>query len=66
MEHDRELLAALVQNRKDMKSLRDVVDALRSDLQELTTAIKNWSNHIGQKGKSKISRPSRLRTVRVP
>ena len=41
MEHDRELLAALDQNKKDMKSLREAVDALGKDLQELTSAVKD-------------------------
>jgi hypothetical protein len=49
MEHDRELLAALVQNKKDMKSLREAVDALREDLQKLTTAVKDLSSHLDQR-----------------
>ena len=36
MEHDRELLAALEEHKKDMKSMREVVESLRKDLQELT------------------------------
>ena len=65
MDHDRELLAALDQNKKDMKSLRVAVDALRDELQELTTAIKDLSNHLGQKAKPVIPQSQRLRAARV-
>ena len=46
MEHDRELLAALEEHKKDMKSLREVVESLRKDLQELTSAVTGLSEHL--------------------
>jgi len=64
MEHDRELLAALVQNKKDMKSLREAVDALREDLQKLTTAVKDLSSHLDQRAEPLIPKPPRLRAAR--
>jgi hypothetical protein len=48
MEHDRELLAALEEHKKDMKSLREAVEMLREDLQELTSAVKGLSQHLGR------------------
>jgi hypothetical protein len=48
MEHDRELLAALEEHKKDMKSLREAVEMLRQDLQELTSAVKGLSQHLGR------------------
>ncbi len=47
MEHDREMLAALEEHKKDMKSLREVVESLREDLHELTSAVKGLSEHLG-------------------
>jgi len=64
MEHDRELLAALDQNKKDMKSLREAVDALRKDLQELTSSVKDLSRHLGRGALPVIPRPPRLRGAR--
>ena len=48
MEHDRELLAALEEHKKDMKSLREVVESLRKDLQGLTAAVTGLSEHLGR------------------
>lgn len=50
MEHDRELLAALDEHKKDMKSLREVVESLRKDLQELTLAVTGLSQHLRRPG----------------
>ena len=64
MDYDREFLAALDQNKKDMKSLRQAVEELGRDLQTLTTAVQDLTNQLNQKAKPVIPRPPRLRAVR--
>jgi len=63
MDYDREFLAALDQNKKDMKSLREA-EKLGKDLQTLTTAVQDLTNHLTQKAKPVIPRPPRLRATR--
>ena len=64
MDYDREFLAALDQNKKDMKSLREAVVELGKDLQTLTTAVQDLTRQLTQKTKPVIPRPTRLRTIR--
>jgi hypothetical protein len=64
MDYDRELLAALDQNKKDMKSLRETVEELGKDLQTLTTAVQDLTRQLTQKAKPVIPRPPRLRAIR--
>ena len=54
MDPDRELLAALDQNKKDMTSLREAVEQLGKDLQVLTSAVQDLSSHLTQKAKPVI------------
>ena len=61
MDHDREFLAALDQNKKDMQSLREAVEELGKDLQTLTMAVQDLTSHLTQKSKP---RPPRLRAIR--
>jgi hypothetical protein len=64
MDYDREFLAALDQNKKDMKSLREAVGELGKDLQTLTAAVQNLTSQLTQKAKPIIPRPPRLRAIR--
>ena len=64
MDPDRELLAALDQNKKDMTSLREAVEQLGKDLQVLTSAVQDLSKHFTQKAKPVIPTPPRLRAIR--
>jgi len=64
MDYDREFLAALDQNKKDMKSLREAVEELGKDLQTLTTAVQELTSQLTQKAKPVIPRPPRLRAIR--
>jgi hypothetical protein len=64
MDYDREFLAALDQNKKDMKSLRDAVGELAKDLQTLTAAVQDLTSQLSQKAKPIIPQPRRLRAIR--
>ena len=64
MQHDRELLAALDQNKKDMTSLREAVEQLGKDLQVLTSAVQDLSTYLTRKAKPVIPTPPRLRAIR--
>jgi prefoldin subunit 5 len=64
MQHDRELLAALEQNKKDMNSLREAVEQLGNDLQTLTSAVQDLSSYLTRKAKPAIPTPPRLRAIR--
>lgn len=64
MQHDRELLAALDQNKKDMNSLREAVEQLGNDLQTLTSAVQDLSSYLTRKAKPVIPTPPRLRAIR--
>ena len=64
MDYDREFLAALDQNKKDMKSLREAVEELGKDLQILTAAVQDLTNRLTQKAKPVIPQPQRVRAVR--
>ena len=64
MDYDREFLAALDQNKKDMASLREAVEELGKGLQTLTTAVQELTSQLTQKGKPAVSRKPRLRAIR--
>jgi multidrug resistance efflux pump len=64
MDYDREFLAALDQNKKDMKSLREAVDELGKGLQTLTAAVQGLTSQLIEKAKPVIPRPARLRAIR--
>ena len=64
MNYDREFLAALDQNKKDMKSLRKAVEELGKDLQTLTAAVQDLTGHLAEKAEPIIPRPPRLRAIR--
>ena len=64
MDYDREFLAALDHNKKDMKSLREAVERLGKDLQTLTAAVQDLTSQLTQKAKPVIPRPPRLRAIR--
>jgi len=64
MNYDREFLAALDQNKKDMKSLRKAVEELGKDLQTLTAAVQDLTSHLTKKAEPVIPRPPRLRAIR--
>jgi hypothetical protein len=64
MDYDREFLAALDQNKKDMKSLREAVEELGKDLQTLTIAVQDLTGQLTQKAKPVIPHPPRLRALR--
>ena len=64
MDHDREFLAALDQNKKDMASLREAVEELAKGLQTLTVAVQDLTSHLTQKSKPMTPRPPRLRSIR--
>jgi uncharacterized protein YoxC len=64
MDYDREFLAALNQNKKDMKSLREAVEELGNGLQTLTSAVQDLTSQLTEKAKMAIPRPPRLRAIR--
>ena len=64
MDYDGEFLAALDQNKQDMKSLREAVEELGKDLQTLTVAVQDLTSQLTQKAKPRIPRPPRLRAIR--
>ena len=64
MDYDREFLAALDQNKKDMKSLREAVEEIGKGLQTLTVAVQELTSHLTRKSKPLIPRPPRLRAIR--
>jgi uncharacterized protein YoxC len=64
VDYDREFLAALDQNKEDMKSLREAVEELGKDLQTLTAAVQELTRELTQKVKPVIPRPPHLRAIR--